>query len=290
MIHFLSVSFKATRPWSFTAAIIPVIITAALSRPSFHFQNLCVAIVMGIFIQAGANLTNTYYDYVNKIDTDDYGERTLFEGSLSPTFLVGMSTVCYAIATLSVLSVVEFTSDGQLITIFFVGILLAFFYTADPVGLKYHALGDVTVFLCFGPLLMQCTSLILIGKQSWDLNIYSIPIGFLTEAILHANNSRDIETDAKVGALTLAGILGLDWSRRMYNALLLGAYLSILYIAAYHRAGCVLCFLTIPMAIDLSHRFRRGCLVDLEQRTAQLHLPFGLLLMVGILCSRTGLF
>ena len=33
------------------------------------------------------------------------------------------------------------------------GSVLGWGYTAQPLGLKYHALGEPVVFLCFGPLL-----------------------------------------------------------------------------------------------------------------------------------------
>jgi 1,4-dihydroxy-2-naphthoate octaprenyltransferase len=106
----------------------------------------------------------------------------------------------------AVLPIIISSTEKQLLTIFSSGILLAFFYTADPIGLKYHALGDITIFLCFGPLLMECTSLLLTGSLYAPLLIYSFPIGLLTEAILHANNARDIKADAAAGGKILSAI------------------------------------------------------------------------------------
>jgi len=37
--------------------------------------------------------------------------------------------------------------------VFFTGAVLAFMYTGGPLPLKYYGLGDVVIFLCFGPLL-----------------------------------------------------------------------------------------------------------------------------------------
>jgi 1,4-dihydroxy-2-naphthoate octaprenyltransferase len=73
--------------------------------------------------------------------------------------------VCYIIGTAIVFPMLITHVNSQLITVFSCGIVLAFFYTATPVGLKYHALRDVTIFLCFGPLLMQCTSLMISGEM-----------------------------------------------------------------------------------------------------------------------------
>ena len=123
---------------------------------------------------------------------------------------------------------------------------------------SFHASQNacITIFLCFGPLLMQCTSLILTGELSDQLYIYSIPIGLLTEGILHANNARDIKSDTLAGASTLAMIIGFKNSYYLYVALLIGAYISAIYIAFLYHIGCALTVLTIPLAMDLEKRFR----------------------------------
>lgn len=74
----------ATRPWSFTASIIPILITAALlykSHPSqVSFVEVLRVILIIVFVQAGANLTNTYYDYVSGVDNKKtIGDRTLVD-------------------------------------------------------------------------------------------------------------------------------------------------------------------------------------------------------------------
>ena len=63
---------------------------------------------------------------------------------------------------------------------------------------------------------MQCTSILLTGKTDDILYIYSIPIGLLTEGILHANNARDIKADTKIGAYTLASLIGIEYSYIFY--------------------------------------------------------------------------
>jgi hypothetical protein len=54
----------ATRPWSFTAGLIPILVTTALVSTNKGYDvylhgNFIRALVMGISIQAAANLTNT---------------------------------------------------------------------------------------------------------------------------------------------------------------------------------------------------------------------------------------
>jgi len=166
---------------------------------------------------------------------------------------------------------------------------LAYFYTAKPVGLKYIALGDITIFLCFGPLLMQATSLVLTGMANTRLNVFSIPLGLLCEGILHANNARDIKEDTAARAVTLAALIGFDLSFLFYVALVVGSYLAVVYIALFLHYGVLLCLLTLPLAIDLVNKFSQKKMLDLAEDTAKMHLPFGLLMFIGIMISSQGL-
>lgn len=173
--------------------------------------------------------------------------------------------------------------------IFISGMLLAFFYTATPVGLKYKALGDVTIFLCFGPLLMQCVSILLIGGTDNNLYLYSIPIGLLTEGILHANNARDIKADSEAGAVTFANIIGYDYSYYFYIFLIAGSYISVLLISYYSNYATLLAFVTLPLGLSLIQKFKERKLIELPEDTAKMHLPFGIMMLIGILITDTGL-
>ena len=147
---------------------------------------------MGTSIQIGANLNNTYFDYVNGVDNKDThcGEKTLVDKKVSVAGLVLMTVIFYIIGILAALPILVTYQGIELIAIFSVGFVLSVFYTANPVGLKYRALGDITIFLCFGPLLMQFTSILLTGALNSKLNIYALPLGCIIECILHANNAR----------------------------------------------------------------------------------------------------
>ena len=279
----------AVRPWSLTAAIIPVLLTTAATGASFTSEEFFRVLIMAVCVQSGANLTNTYYDFANGVDGKNIGERTLVDKKLAPRTVLLQSLTFFAIGTASVMPyLVSNTSDLFLMTIFAFGLVLSYFYTATPVGLKYKALGDITIFLCFGPLLMQCTSLIVAHKMVHEVNYLSVPVALLTEAILHANNTRDIESDRRAGAVTLAGLLGLETSVLMYKALIIGAYLSSIIIAALFHYGCLLTLITLPMGLDLIKKMSGNDRKALDEETAKVHLPFGITLLVGILTTSSG--
>lgn len=136
---------------------------------------------------------------------------------------------------------------------------------------------------------MQATAILVAGQMSTQTLPYSIPIGLLTEAILHANNTRDIKPDTKANIVTLAIMLGYEGSYVFYLLLLAGAYLSVAVIAYYSRWACVLAFLTLPLAVQLSNGFKKNKMDSIVEQTAKFHLPFGLLLFAGILLTDYGL-
>lgn len=113
-----------------------------------------------------------------------------------------------------------------LLTVSAAGVALALFYTADPLSLKYMGLGDICIFFAFGPLLMCGMSMAATASPTPDalVVLMSIPMGLLTVAIVHANNTRDISSDRAAGAHTLAMSLGFERSRVVYLLELGAAY------------------------------------------------------------------
>ena len=249
------------------------------------------ALIMGITIQAGANLMNSYFDYMNGVDSKDsatLGDRSLVDKKITPTVAIVLSVILFMVGVGVVIPLLMKSQQSDFIAIILSGLLLAVFYTATPVGLKYYALGDITIFLCFGPLLMQATCIMITGKSNYDLNYYSVPVSLLCEAILHANNARDIKDDQKAGILTLAIVLGFQRSYQLFLLLIIGSYITTFYIAAFLHWGAIFTFITIPSSFHIIKNFKNKKMVTLPDETALVHLPFGLLFFIGILSTKTG--
>lgn len=305
MIEILLSYMAVLRPLSLTCGVMATLITTAVvTEPvahsiAFTSTRFILAMGMAVSVQLGANLTNTYFDFKNGVDVVDKRQlqyrldKGLANGQVSEKSVFWLMILFYSIGIGCASPFLLTAKSSALPLIFGFGLALAFFYTANPLGvggLKYVALGDVTIFLCFGPLLMQCVSIILTGEMNEDLYIYTIPMGLLTEAILHANNSRDIATDTKAGVTTLAIMLGFDMSYLLYIMLLSGAYLCALFIACTSHWACVFTLLTAPIAAHRIECFKKKDMECLPQMTSKLHLPFGILLFLGIILSPSGIF
>jgi 1,4-dihydroxy-2-naphthoate octaprenyltransferase len=138
---------------------------------------------------------------------------------------------------------------------------------------------------------MQACSVVLIGKMDPALYAYAVPVALMTEGILWAGNTRDIDGDKEAGVKTLQGILGHDTSSIAYKGLLLFSYLSVALTVPFTSTyGQLLTFITLPIAKGTVDEFKKDNLGGADERNAQLHLPFGMMMVFGILLEAlTGL-
>jgi 1,4-dihydroxy-2-naphthoate octaprenyltransferase len=291
--------FRATRPFSFTASIIPCILGAMLallvSGSSASWYLMPFILVSSVFLHAATNLISDYYDFIKGVDTKDSfgGSGVLTEGLLKPRQIFNAGLLFFAIAFLFGLPII--LARGEIILLLgVIGILGGFFYTGWPIGYKYAALGNVFVFLLMGPLMVIGTFYALTGTYNSTVLLASIPIGFLVAGILQANNLRDIIHDRKANIKTFASVAGNGFAKGEYLFLIIGAYLFVIGLVMFNVLSLwsLIVLLSLPPAIKNMSQIR-GVEVEntakiamLDVQTAQLHLLFGMLLSVSVLLSK----
>jgi 1,4-dihydroxy-2-naphthoate octaprenyltransferase len=184
-------------------------------------------------------------------------------------------------------------NGGALLYLFgLIVVLCAFFYSATAYSLSSRALGEVVVFAIFGPILTLGAYMVQMGPHfPSSVLIYSLPLGLLAVATLHANNMRDIEGDALAGKHTLAAVVGLFVSRVLYFILVLGAYAIIVYLAIPHQAPHMILislwtFPTVVVAITSVMRTNAPAGFHQAMRlTLKLEILFTILLMIGLIIT-----
>ena len=151
------------RPWSFPAFAVPIAIAGAVIYNETGVHLLRVSYVLCFFIvlslHAAANMFNTYFDFKSGADTKKHADdRGIVDGLVSPRTVFATAIACSALGVVSAAALAWHIGRSQtalrIATIVALALALSFFYTADPFSLKRHALGDLTVFLMFGPMLM----------------------------------------------------------------------------------------------------------------------------------------
>src|SRR5437667_101367 len=101
------------------------------------------------------------------------------------------------------------------------GILLSYFYAAPPVKLDYRGLGmgELAIFLSFGPIPCLGTYYVLTGGLSLIPLILSIPTGLLTTSVLLSHDKIFFDAYSEAGKRSLAVVLGRNLTNKLMFAL-----------------------------------------------------------------------
>ncbi|XP_065277498.1 ubiA prenyltransferase domain-containing protein 1 [Emys orbicularis] len=282
----------ALRPWSFSASLTPVALGSALayrSHGSLDPGLLVGSAVAVLAVHGAGNLVNTYYDFSKGIDHKKSDDRTLVDQILEPQDVVRFGVFLYTLgcicaACLYCLSTLKLE---HLALIYFGGLSSSFLYTGG-IGFKYVALGDLVILITFGPLAVMFAHAVQVGYLSVSPLLYAVPLALSTEAILHSNNTRDMESDRQAGIVTLAILIGPTFSYMLYNTLLFLPYLIFCILATRYTISMALPLLTMPMAFSLERQFRSQSFSKIPQRTAKLNLLLGLFYVFGIILAPAG--
>jgi len=293
----------ATRPWSFPASSISIVAMgayfyyrAALAGNGWHAYEwilVVLAFLMMVAFQAGGNLFSDYYDHQRKVDLPGSlnGVRHIQSGLFTPVQIkrYGIALLSAAIALGLIILLIVACHANQNATatctacalIGLAGVALAFCYP----WLKYHAWGDLDILLCYALLPSMGLYLLLRHTATASPLLVCLPFGLLTVAILHANNTRDIQNDHRAGIRTMPQLMGRRTSQYLYVAEVAAAYVLVIVwvVTRLVPPAALITFLTLPMAVrNIRTMLKAGTdfehdIATLDKDSAQLQLVFGLL-------------
>ena len=286
----LSIWFQAIRPRTLSAAFAPVGVGAgvAYAEGVFNWAPVVAALIGATLLQVGTNLANDYFDFKKGADTEARlgPARVTQKGWVSPAQVALGAALAFGLAT-AVGGYLVALAGMPVVWIGVASILSGVLYTGGPRPLGYLGLGDVFVFVFFGPVAVCGTyyvqSLTVSTASMWA----SIPIGLLATTILVVNNLRDRKTDVLANKRTLAVRLGAGGARLEYLFLVLAAYGALLIPVGGMALspGWLLPWLTLPLAIKevrAIFNLDGAALNPHLGGAARLELLFGLLLAVGV--------
>lgn len=290
-IHqFIKAAWKAWRPFSLTAAVIPTTLGSAAALSSGKFNTIIFILVTlgGLLIQSGVNLINDFFEFKSGILPEKnpdliltFKNRLLFEYLV---FLAGLG--CFGLAV-PIGLYLAYKSGIQLLFIGIIGFIGGYFYTGKPFSYKDKALGVVLVFFLMGVLMVYGSFYAFTGGFSFEVLLISVPISCLVSLLLISNEIRDVESDTVNGLTTLSVLIGYKNATRLYLSVLGASYAvtAILAVFGVIPYRCLLTFLTIPYGIRtykmlfLNLPARRA----IVPRTANIHFMFGCLFIAGLL-------
>ena len=284
----------ATRPWSFAVSALPAFV--AMIYAIYIFPESSVNWVLGVtavlgavVFHAGGNLISDYYDFIYGVDRDGkVGADTMTSGLFLPKQILVYGWIFIVIGVAMGLFLVS-QSGLNLIWVGLFGSIGAVFYFK----FKRRALGDLLIFLVYGPTIMLGTGYVMLGYFDWMLLLVSFPMAFITVNVLHSNNTRDMRSDGQANIKTYAMVIGQRASIIYYIVLTVLAYVFILAMVIFEilPIATLITFITMPLALknckamSLITESDVTPINNLDKSTAQLQLMFSASLSLALIFS-----
>ena len=291
--HTLGQWIIALRPWSIPASAMPVIVTLSFlfwKETEINWLNGILALIGMILFHLSGNTWSDYYDYKQNVDTEEtYGAKTLTTKMFIPEEIRKLSIILLAAASIIGITLLILTGL-PLLWIGLTGLACTILYPY----LKFNALGDIDILLTFALLPTIGTSYATTGAIDWSVIVITLPIGLITDGILHSNNIRDIKTDKRANIKTMAMVLGRKTAAKLYLfeitfPFILVSICSIIGTLPLHTN---IVLIALPTAIACAKTITNTTgnnnqpIADIDARTAQLQLQFSALLSIALILAR----
>jgi 1,4-dihydroxy-2-naphthoate octaprenyltransferase len=279
---------QGTRPRTLPNSIAPVIVGAAAAHHIDEFNVLytVLALVVSVALQIGVNYANDYSDGIRGTDDNRVGPfRLTGSGAAEPSSVRLAAFISLGVGALAGIVLVALSGYWWMIAFGAVCLAGAWFYTGGKRPYGYAGLGEIAVFLFFGPAAVLGTLYVQSGEITGIGIGAAIAMGSISAAVLVANNLRDIPTDAVSGKRTLAVVLGDKDTRRLYLALVAVPFLIALGMTV-RVPYALLGFLAAPVLLPAVRRVAAGRggrdLIPVLQFTGIAMLAWALLVSVGL--------
>ena len=216
--------FNNARPISLPQSMLPALTAVALSysrADGAQFSWLAaIASLFGVMLlHLGMNLLDDWFDYKKgsaqareQVANEGFRGRMvkypyLTSGEATPKQLLGAVGVFLAFA--AVMAAVVILVRGWMILGWVVAtLLLGVSYSGGPLKLGFRGLGELVIFLMFGPMMMTGVYYAITGTVDVKITWLSIAVGLLVTNIVYSHSVLDSIPDAKMGKKTMAHLMG----------------------------------------------------------------------------------
>lgn len=282
----------AVRPWSFPASAMPVVATLGYlfaRHDDANWLNGIWALLNIIVFHAAGNTWSDYFDYRRRVDANDtYGARTLTSGMFAPKEILRLSVGLLAAAIVAGVGLCLRTG-APLLCIGLGGLACSVLYPF----LKYRAFGDFVIFAAYALLPTVGTVYAATLQLDWRVLCLAVPVGLITVAILHCNNTRDMRTDRRARIRTVAMNIGPRASVALYCSEIILPFfwisgcVAVGMLPAWNLIAWAAFFPALRNARKAVGFLKDGsaAIADLDEATAKLQLMFSLSLFASFIIS-----
>ncbi len=277
--------FIAARVKTLGLSLTPVAAGSWLAAQSGAWQPAVMLAVMmaAAAIQIGTNLWN---------DAADGGRGTDGPNRLGPPRMTGLglldagmvrraAVLAFGVAA-GVGLWLAMIGGWPVVAIGLVSLGLGYFYSMGPRPLSHTALGEALVVLFFGIIAVGGTVYLHGQPLSGMVLLVGIITGLPAAAVLLLNNHRDRELDQIAGRRTLAIVIGLTATRRLYAVLLIAALSGGFAVAVSNAKSMLPLMPAVGLAVILAATMARTQISPRLNRLIAGTVGFQMLLLLGI--------
>jgi len=259
--RWLVVTRAAVLPMTLFAGLVAALL--AVGRPGLDWRWLVLAVAGIVAAHIANNLMNDLFD--TQVGTDSatypralYAPHPVLSGLVSRRTLL-TTILAVNVADLAILVVLTWARGWPVVAFALAGFVLSVAYTAPPLRLKKHGLGEPDVFVVWGPLMVCGTYYSAVGSVGWHVLVASLPYGLLCTTVLMGKHIDKIPYDAPLGIRTVPVILGEARSRAVTLAMMVGFYMLVVVAVVVGAMPwpALLIVLALPRLLKVWPYFRR---------------------------------
>ena len=243
LVKKIILSFTLAR-WHYTPVIIvPVLVGSFLAWYQgypLRWIDMMLCLAGSFFAHLGANAVNDCFDDISGVDRiafetipENRGSTVCGSGVLTQGLLTRregfIATAIFFFLALACGLPLMLRLGWPIVAFAVSGFLLATFYCAQPISFGYigRGLGEVGIFIAFGPLPVVGSYWVQAGNFSWSAVWASVPAGLMTVSVLYNHHFTHPSADAKVGKMSPVVVLGERGARNISPLILGAAYIAL---------------------------------------------------------------
>jgi 1,4-dihydroxy-2-naphthoate polyprenyltransferase len=288
---------RATRLPFLSATFVPIGLGIAVAgfHGQWHWAYAILTLIAGACVHLGLNVVNDVFDTKSGADAANVtptqfsgGSRVIHYGLLSMRQMQLMSAAFYAVGLGIGIYLAIARAFWPLVAIGAAGAAISYFYTAPPLKLVHRGIGEIAVFLGFGPIMTLGAYVVQTKHFAWEPVYASLPVGILVALILYVNEIPDRPGDSAAGKRTLpvrlskaAVIAGYAGAVAVaFGLILVGALADVIPRPTLIALAAVALALPVYRGLE-AHYDSPYELMPVMGKNIQLHMAAGMLLIAG---------
>jgi 1,4-dihydroxy-2-naphthoate octaprenyltransferase len=230
------------------------------NRGEFDLVRFLLVLLGSCFFHIACNVANDYFDFKsgndalnkNAITPFSGGSRMVLDGFVLPKQALTVSIVFAALGSALGLYLNTVSAGNVVLFIGIAALFLVYGYNGFPLRLVNKGLGEIAIFLAWGPFIVLGAYYVQAQQISsiWPW-VVAIPSGVLTTLVLHINEFADKEADRAAGRKTLVILFGFRTNLFIYLFLALSCYAVVLlgvFFGGWPLLS-LLVFITLPLPV-----------------------------------------